>query len=1069
MDISTENFKYYAFISYSHKDKKAADWIHKKLTFYRLPSYAREELHQDIRLRPICRDEHSLPPGPLWEMLKEKLDESRFLIVICSPNSAFPGLSGEHWVNREAEYFAQKHGSDKIIPVIVDGKVDGGNNECFPPALKDLNLLALDMTQKSNPRKKILNFLAAKLLGLNPDMLYDYARQESKRYFKIRFCFCLPLILLLILAGCFTWDYFRHVENYYADYINSYGLPSGIYPLQKADTLHRQVHYRFEYRGYRWKKSKHTDSANWSFFNLFGMQRVLNRVVQANSAGNPIERNSKEFADRPPIQLFEYDNSIPFFAMQLRSVSYRNPGGKEGLISKKIIYSDWQGTINGRVSIESPNNTPLRQKARLTDSKEDKNHSSLLSPITGFLLERDSFGRVTRQINIDAYGSAVTDEDGIGAFGYDFYSDGRIMYKWHLAKSEGNWKRQANKDGVAGKFFKYEKENLTLIKHVNTEEKPVYGPEGWMVCELEYKDGNCISGIYKNENGEISSRSDLEIAGYTWKYNTAGNAIAIIFHSGKKDSAGNWIPVMAKEADSEGKKKESYSSRHMEYDDNGYLVKQYYKDLNGNICTAVSEGCAVIKSEYDDGKISHIYNLDRDEKPTVSINGIYHIHYFYHPKTGKLSRAEFYAQENQGGIWEYKNVHKVIRTFDEYGNIVSDSLFDINQNPAANKDGVHSSKNFYHEQAGYLVRDEIYGLPGKGGVWGYENVHKIVRLFDKNGNQIEERYFDINNKPTVDSNGIHYCTNSYKDGKLAERTFYALEGQGGMWEFKNVHKAVRFFDPEGNITEERYFDINNKPTVNSNGIHYYTDSYKDGKLAERTFYALKGQGGIWEHQNVHKAVRFFDSNGNAVEDYYYGIDNEPVINQNGIQRVVDTFDEKNKLTERTFYALKDQGGIWGYPNVHKAVQLFDPEGNITEEWYFDINNKPTVDSNGIHYFTNSYKDGKLTERTLYALNGQGGMWEHKNVHKAVQLFDPEGNITEERFFDANNKPTVNSNGIHYATNSYKDGKLTEQTLYALNGQGGIWGNENTHKVIVSFDKNGNRKETISFDVRENIL
>ena len=161
--------------------------------------------------------------------------------------------------------------------------------------------------------------------------------------------------------------------------------------------------------------------------------------------------------------------------------------------------------------------------------------------------------------------------------------------------------------------------------------------------------------------------------------------------------------------------------------------------------------------------------------------------------------------------------------------------------------------------------------------------------------------------------------------------------------------------------------------------------------------------------------------------------------------------------------------MWEYKNVHKAVRLFDKNGNQIEERYFDINNKPTVDSNGIHYYTNSYKDGKLAERTFYALEGQGGMWEHKNVHKAVQLFDPEGNITEERFFDANNKPTVNSNGIHYATNSYKDGKLTEQTLYALNGQGGIWGNENTHKVIVSFDKNGNRKETISFDVRENIL
>ena len=33
-----ENFKYYAFISYSHKDKKVAQRLHKRLRSYHLPS-----------------------------------------------------------------------------------------------------------------------------------------------------------------------------------------------------------------------------------------------------------------------------------------------------------------------------------------------------------------------------------------------------------------------------------------------------------------------------------------------------------------------------------------------------------------------------------------------------------------------------------------------------------------------------------------------------------------------------------------------------------------------------------------------------------------------------------------------------------------------------------------------------------------------------------------------------------------------------------------------------------------------------------------------------------------------
>jgi hypothetical protein len=38
------------------------------------------------------------------------------------------------------EYFAEKHGIDRIIPVIIAGKVNGGDEECFCPALKKYDI-----------------------------------------------------------------------------------------------------------------------------------------------------------------------------------------------------------------------------------------------------------------------------------------------------------------------------------------------------------------------------------------------------------------------------------------------------------------------------------------------------------------------------------------------------------------------------------------------------------------------------------------------------------------------------------------------------------------------------------------------------------------------------------------------------------------------------------------------------------------------------------------------------------------------------------------------------------------
>ena len=63
---SNVNYKYYAFISYSHEDEEFAKRIQKKLTEYKLPSVIRKEnpLLPD-NVRPIFRDATNLTTGML--------------------------------------------------------------------------------------------------------------------------------------------------------------------------------------------------------------------------------------------------------------------------------------------------------------------------------------------------------------------------------------------------------------------------------------------------------------------------------------------------------------------------------------------------------------------------------------------------------------------------------------------------------------------------------------------------------------------------------------------------------------------------------------------------------------------------------------------------------------------------------------------------------------------------------------------------------------------------------------------------------------------------------------------
>jgi hypothetical protein len=96
-----DEYKYWAFISYSHQDKRWGDWLHRALETYRVPRRLVGRPSRDgavpRRLYPIFRDREGLPTSSdLGPNINEALRFSRYLIVICSPRS--PSRVG--WVRK---------------------------------------------------------------------------------------------------------------------------------------------------------------------------------------------------------------------------------------------------------------------------------------------------------------------------------------------------------------------------------------------------------------------------------------------------------------------------------------------------------------------------------------------------------------------------------------------------------------------------------------------------------------------------------------------------------------------------------------------------------------------------------------------------------------------------------------------------------------------------------------------------------------------------------------------------------------------------------------------------------
>ncbi|MDI1364842.1 MAG: toll/interleukin-1 receptor domain-containing protein, partial [bacterium] len=109
--------RYKAFISYSHHDRKTAEWVHRALETYRAPRRL-----TTIRgaaamrtLTPIFRDRDELTASSdLGEVIRDALGRSDALIVLCSSASA-----ASRWVDQEVAYFLQDHDPGQILCVIT--------------------------------------------------------------------------------------------------------------------------------------------------------------------------------------------------------------------------------------------------------------------------------------------------------------------------------------------------------------------------------------------------------------------------------------------------------------------------------------------------------------------------------------------------------------------------------------------------------------------------------------------------------------------------------------------------------------------------------------------------------------------------------------------------------------------------------------------------------------------------------------------------------------------------------------------------------------------------------------
>ena len=227
--------KYFAFISYRHckPDSEISSLLLKHLESYRIPKELRRSPGErrigkalldpassgEAGLGKAFRDLEELPiDASLTNQIEAALDQSEFLIVICSPNA-----TKSRFIRDEIAYFQKHHDPSKCLAVLAGGEPSSNRPEDqpFPAGLVSNSAdgpatepLAADVRAKSawgrrRKLKKAKLKLVAAILGCDYDRL---AEREKARQTRIRLWAATISAILMLIVGSVIFLYYHQAE-----------------------------------------------------------------------------------------------------------------------------------------------------------------------------------------------------------------------------------------------------------------------------------------------------------------------------------------------------------------------------------------------------------------------------------------------------------------------------------------------------------------------------------------------------------------------------------------------------------------------------------------------------------------------------------------------------------------------------------------------------------------------------------------------------------------------------------------------------------------------------------------
>jgi len=997
-------YRYYAFISYNQKDQKWAKWLQNQIESYRLPTKIRKsQIGIPKKLSPVFRDKTDLSGTVLQEALHKELESSRYLIVICSPNS-----NQSEWVNKEIKHFCSLGREKQIIPFIVDGVPfsDDPEKECFPEALREITpeLLGIDVNEFG--RKDSFLRVISTMLDIRYD---DIALRDKKRRNRQRAALAACLVALTVACSQYIWYNTEH-SKYYKSVVYRNEIPEGIHEVS----------------------SKQKESMN-TVYKITRLRGKTVRLECVNSCDVPTDPSFTASEPDSPWITYTYNDS--------GDLSFSNVYDTYGVLKYTKIFKHNKATYEIAVEYQSTGNmtTASALSSNFTFTGKDSDDSK--SEITRLNNTYNEDGLLIKSMYCrDNLSTPACDSSGSFGASFEYDNLGRIV-RVNALDEKGNIHNC--KYGYSSQILTYDSDgNFISVRYLNANGNKVRNEQcaNYILLTLNSRCNVAAFSVFDENDNPCNLK--LGYSSQTLEYDENGNIISTKFFDNKGNPAydntdfchekryeydenGRIIKFSSFDADSSPiyLKSLGFSSVEKKLDEKGRIIEERYFDHQGKPVCNISGGYYAITFKYDkNGYLCEEHYWDADGNPTTCKNGYTSV-IETHNQNGQPTKLEF-RDKNNALCMSTDNFAIMEMTYDSFGNNTEILHFDEKGNPCMASGYYHKIVRTY--EGGKLISEELYDTEGKpvisnDGSFGHKNE------YDEKGNCIRTTYYDTLGKPTMDIN--YYAVVEYD------------------------------YDEYGNVIEKRYFNSAMKPTETSGyyKIIYGYDNRNNCIREERFSFAPQSLDyNVIEYE--------YDSYDNNTVIRYYK-DGKPADDLEHGSRITKEFNALGLITEAKSFSsdgkLFAQGMIAeGKYNIIRYN--YDSAGNVTTTQYLNQKSDKTevLLKEELRYY-DAY--GNCIKEAVKTNNAVSDNAFHDWSCVLKQEYSPEGYLTAIQYYDQNEQPILR-NGTFRLEYAYDPvGNITEIRRYGLDLKPIKAYDGYVAKVVFEYDDRGNRKKVSNFD------